>query len=1304
MPFGGVAGLRAAVLSRCAAATVLELSEPLDVVAAPLAAPVLCDGHEFTVHGFREAEVIAASGVLGGLAGPWFAVREFQGPSGAGFAGTPVFDRDVDAVVGLLGETGVYPLANLLEPWPWLRDLLGWRLDHDPALRTHWLPRARGSEVEADTGSWYFTGRTEARRELCAWLEAGPPLLVVTGGPGTGKSAVLAHVLVGADARWAPRVPTGGPRPAPGTVDIALHLKGFAFDDVVEWLAALSDVTAADPGELLVALRDRRETAGRAVTVLCDALDEAVTAEESVRIARLLAELAVAGVARVVVGVRTAPPGSLRARVHRVWGRSTPVLDLESERFLRREDIAEYVASRLAGDDTEGRYRDGAALRDIAETVATRARHNFLVAQLTSRWLLLPGTPVASADLDEALPTTVGEAMEKYLDAFGPDRGLVERVLTALAFARGSGLPRNDLWVRLAEALTPGYDASAADLARVFDSAASYLIETETRVDGSPTYRLYHEVLDEHLRENCAVAAPHRAVVETLVRTVPEQGSRRNWEAADSYVRTQLAGHAARAGVLDDLLTDGGFLVHADPSPLLAVLHKAVTTNGRLAVACYRASSADHRSLAPSARAQVLALDAARLGAHDLREQFARESIWPVTFSTGARQHGALLATLRAEQGNVSSIAAGTFEGRAIAVSGSEGGRVRLWDVADQRPIGSVISGLPWSSYQSPALALTTLDGRLMAVVGGRNQVQVWDVLAASMVAEWTTGKSDSITAVAVVEHDGRVLVLATSWEGMNAWDLRTHRLVAGPVGKRLQALAFAELHGVPVVVTGGWTEIRTWTLDGLRETGQAMTSAESVFQLAVTEVAGRPVAITGTGDGSGAVELWDLSFRSQIGETRTDHGWSVSGIAVTEIAGRPVAVTSSGHNSPGPDDEDTTLLVWDLLEWRRVGKPLAGHTQGTQAVAVVEVDGRPTAVTGGGWDGTVRLWDLTLAEQQVGDPTPGHGMHILEMAVLDRGPHRLAVSAALDDTAFVWDLRGHRVVGRAPVNFCNFVGLEESFGEVVAVLAGIGFAEVHNLGTGSLITLQPASRPLRASRQYASGPAHVSAGAMARWGGRPVVALGSSHRAVQLHDPVSGRTVGRAIDVSAPAATPADKVDATANVPARIALLLVAGRPAAVVLSSRRASDDGFTGAVWDLLDGTLIATLEPPASQAATTCVVGGLTTVITVGAQGVIRVWDAGAQRTLRTIESGGDHIQYLASGLRRGRPVVLAAGYRGPLGVWDLATGAAVDEIRLPDACRGIALGEDGALVVAIQNDVAVFETEIRGVVPDLGPRS
>src|SRR6266545_4618466 len=48
----------------------------------------------------------------------------------------------------------------------------GWRLDLDPDLDTHWWPRARGVEPDAESEGWYFTGRELVLRELAEWLAA----------------------------------------------------------------------------------------------------------------------------------------------------------------------------------------------------------------------------------------------------------------------------------------------------------------------------------------------------------------------------------------------------------------------------------------------------------------------------------------------------------------------------------------------------------------------------------------------------------------------------------------------------------------------------------------------------------------------------------------------------------------------------------------------------------------------------------------------------------------------------------------------------------------------------------------------------------------------------------------------------------------------------------------------------------------------------------------------------------------------------------------------------------------------------
>ena len=84
------------------------------------------------------------------------------------------------------------------------------RLTGERALKEHWDPRGRGVERAARPG-WFFTGRRQALSQLVAWLTAAPTpadnVRVVTGGPGSGKSAVLARLVTMSDPQYRAGMP-----------------------------------------------------------------------------------------------------------------------------------------------------------------------------------------------------------------------------------------------------------------------------------------------------------------------------------------------------------------------------------------------------------------------------------------------------------------------------------------------------------------------------------------------------------------------------------------------------------------------------------------------------------------------------------------------------------------------------------------------------------------------------------------------------------------------------------------------------------------------------------------------------------------------------------------------------------------------------------------------------------------------------------------------------------------------------------------------------------------------------------------
>jgi WD40 repeat protein len=1238
-------------------ATVLRLMEPVGCTPAPLGAPESVLDHELRVD--------------------------------ATVPGTPVFDLDADAVVGVLApgaELRMLPIAVLLEHWPWLRERLGWRLDLDPSLKTHWLPRARGSEVESDSGAWYFTGRVAARQAVCDWLVGTEALLLVTGGPGTGKSALLAHLLVAADPVWATRMPSSaGPRPQLRAFDAALHVKGKTRDEVVERLAVLAGVTAIDQQELLVALRERWERTGRPFVVLADAIEEAAGIEEAQRIARLLWELACTRSTRVVAGVRTAPSGTARARVLTAFGRSVRTVDLDSPLYRLADDVTEYVLRRLAGDDLDGHYRDlpDEQLRALAAKVAAKSRDNFLIAQVTSRWLLLPTTQVADGQWDDVLPETIGEAMEKYLDTFGQEKALVQRLLTALAFARGDGLPRDDMWLAVASALHPGQKPTTVELTRVFHGAANYLIEHTIGPDGDPVYRLYHEALDEHLRERCDERHPHRAILDTLYDQVPFADDRRQWVQAAPYVLTHLAGHAALAGRLDQLLTDGGFLIHAEPSPLLAVLPEASTEPGRLAAACYQASSNRHRHADPEARCRILALDAARFGAHQLHDQLnVLTTGWRVRFATGTHIHPANIATFDGHKGTLNEIVAGTVDGRAIAVSGSAQGTIQMWDLAEQRPIGPTIDAYPRKKYAEAitALALSTFDGRPILVTGGYfGLLRVWDLaeqrpIGPTIDVGHPNKYAEAITALAVTELDGRPIVVCAGSDTVRVWDLRTQRQDGAPLpAPTVSAVAITELDGREVVVVSTLFKntVDVWDLRERRRIRPTIHIPENVKSMAVTTLGGVPIALTGALDDDGTVRGWNLDTGVQIGPPLIGHDSIISGISVIDREGRPIAVTSAGGDHEGSGQPDNPIRVWDLLDWHPIGNALTGHANDTMGVATAEVDGRPVAVTVGGWDRTVRLWDLTddFTHRRIGDPLTGHSKQVTEVAVLERAEHRIAVTTSLDKTTRAWDLRANRPLPR-PLRStaASTLTLAELHGQPLAVVCGVGTAEVWAPVTGTSAAL-----PIPFEKLYGYG----KAAAIAHQGDRPILVIASRDQQLYLWDLAASRSAGIPTRLKASME--------------QLALFASGGRLHAVV-TSREPFDEVDTVWIVDLIRRRVVAELDSAPTTAVAACELEGHPIVITTG-EATLRAWDPVDRHVVRTLTAHTRFTYSIVTGMRDGRRLVLAAGDDQRLRTWELATGHLVDELRLPGRCRRIALGEKGTLVAAVDDDVMAFDTGV-----------
>ncbi|MEU1516528.1 caspase family protein [Streptomyces sp. NPDC005811] len=437
------------------------------------------------------------------------------------------------------------------------------REERKAELTAHFDPRARGTDVPASEVA-YFTGRHAALRAVNAWLAPGRAeerLCVVTGAPGSGKSALLGLLTVLSDPQRRASLPRDGlPReavPAPGVLHDSVFAGHKSTRQILDRLGAASGVGAVDSPAALVRMLQRRT---QPLVVVLDAVDEAVDPQGVVDAVLSLTDPALGLPLRLLLGARPHLADRFSGRALRV--------DLDAERYADPAAVRAYAHKLLTAPGSPFADHRADHVDAVADAVAEAAGHSFLVALITARTLLHEDPPADPYDpvWRGSLPTRPGQAMQRDLEQrLGADTARARDLLVPLAFAQGAGLPWGPVWPRLATALADR-EYTSEDIVWLREVAGSYLVETEE--DDDSVYRVYHRALIDHLRGGRDARSVQR-VVTRILRDIPHP-----------YTRRYLARHAAEGGVLDDLVQDAGFVLAAHPGPLLSALTALRTPAG----------------------------------------------------------------------------------------------------------------------------------------------------------------------------------------------------------------------------------------------------------------------------------------------------------------------------------------------------------------------------------------------------------------------------------------------------------------------------------------------------------------------------------------------------------------------------------------------------------------------------------------------------------------------------------------------------------------------------------------------------
>ncbi|RSM56711.1 hypothetical protein DMB66_33215 [Actinoplanes sp. ATCC 53533] len=524
-----------------------------------------------------------------------------------------------------------------------------------------------------------------------------------------------------------------------------------------------------------------------------------------------------------------------------------------------------------------------------------------------------------------------------------------------------------------------------------------------------------------------------------------------------AYVRRHLVEHAAAGGTLTSRVVPDAFVPYLDPARLRAV-GTSVSEDAFPLLRAVREVTYQWRWSDPAHNAAALSMQAI-LGhrAGDAEVGGVWRGLWRIEGS----DHNEVLARLpRVYSLGTASLA----DGRVFAVAATSGYRENaavVWDLTT----GTAIAHVPTGHDEGIAEVITAVlpDGGAVAMTRGWGDrgVRVWRLPDGAPVGTPLVMPGHVRAMATATLPDRRVLAVTGDSNGtLQTWDLA----IGAPLGPPLTApgggVLTVALAGLPdgrviaITVAGHGRAVQARDLSTGRLTWQLPTGSAGLRAIAVAPLDdGRTVAVTG--DSDGALHIRDVESGTLIAEAPSGHRGGLSTLAVAELGdGRRVAV------SGGSDD---AIRLWDLASATKLGGSLVGFVGSSVCAVATAVlpDRRVVAVTansGGGDDGTVRIWDLARALTGPSVKIRGHAVIAVAAAQLPDGTAVAVTGGLADGVITVCDLRTGRVISTFD---CSTDGVYELTTavlpnkRVVALIAGSPHnhvVQLRDVSSGALI------------------------------------------------------------------------------------------------------------------------------------------------------------------------------------------------------------------------------------------------------------
>ena len=572
-------------------------------------------------------------------------------------------------------------------------------------------------------------------------------------------------------------------------------------------------------------------------------------------------------------------------------------------------------------------------------------------------------------------------------------------------------------------------------------------------------------------------------------------------------------------------------------------------------------------------------------------------------------------------------------DGSRIITAGGDG-TVRIWNAATGAPMRELTDqrtrAKRWRYY---AVAMSSHFVAAIDLMG--RMAHVWDADTGTQIAELDNDGSG--LAMLAFSADGRWLATSGSTE-VRVFEASTWRRAATIAGPRVRSLAFDPTS--PQLVIGTYDGIASiWEIPGGKRVRSLREAGESVDAVAFS----RDGLLVAAASRDGTEQVWDATS----GGLRTQFNSHHNKIYWVEFDPSGSRMISAGA--------DGAVVVSNVA----TGMAIARLEGPKSLVTVAHFDRDAHRVGGASWDGTARVWDAGSPYQRWGSPTIGPECDTMDSLVPDQ---RFIALSCRNHGTRVWDTARGELFADLPSvttagdDYYSAFPASTTSGDRAAIARG-NTVEVYALPSGQLLrTIAHAAAVNTVA--FAPGGHDLVSGAidgslLITRDDRDGLALPASTAGIDavliLPD---GRVVAADANSRLRVIDP-ERSTVLADVPAPSRVRLFRPSPDGSRLVTISTRGKQTPPALWALDQFRLIGQLEGHSGRVFTARFVAGGRQILTAGADGTARLWDA-ATGSPGQVFRGDSHFLADAT-LAPDGLLVVAGGSDGLLRFWDVSNG-------------------------------------------------